>query len=111
MTNAQRVKQVRSRARIRKWEFRQRHLAHGAWHRLHLALAAAREAYAIDDATFDTLVADGFACDDRGSGLEPPKRIVWITAERAAALSATRLELHLDAPMLAARTLALVPFD
>lgn len=87
MTNAQRVKLVRSRARVRKWEFRQRHLAHGAWHRLHLALAAAQHAYAIDDATFDMLVAEGFARDDRGSGLEPPKRIVWITSERAAALT------------------------
>lgn len=112
MTNAQRVKQVRSRARIRKWEFRQRHLAHGAWHRLHLALAAAREAYVIDDASFDLLVAEGFDSDDRGMGLEPPKRIVWVTAERAATLtSAARLELRLDAAMLAARTLALVPFD
>jgi len=111
MTLAERVKQVRARARIRQWEYRQRNLAHGAWGRFRTALAHAREAYAIDDATADALLAEGFTDDDRGRGLEPPRTLVWITAERAARLAhAKPLVLRLDAELLAARCLALVPF-
>lgn len=112
MTNARRVQQVRARARIRRWEYRQRHLARGAWSRFRLALAMAREAYAIDAAAVPVLVAEGFATDDRGAGLQPPRAIVWVTAERAAALHGARpLALRLDATMLASTALALVPFD
>jgi len=88
MTLAERVKAVRARARVRRWEYRQRNLAHGAWDRFRAALAHAREAYAIDDATAAALLAEGFAADERGRGLEPPRTIVWITTERAA--SSTR---------------------
>jgi hypothetical protein len=111
MTIAERVKAVRARALVRRWEYRQRNLAHGAWDRFRSALAHARDAYAIDDATAAALLAEGFAADDRGLGLEPPRRLVWITDERAARLAGARsLELRLDAELLAARCLALVPF-
>ena len=111
MNRARRVKQIQTRARIRKWEFRQRHLAHGGWHRFRLALAMAREAYAIDQQTLEALIAEGFARDQRGQGLEPAREIVWISSERAAALDGSRsLAIKLDQPMLAARCLALVPF-
>jgi hypothetical protein len=106
------VKAVRARALIRRWEYRQRNLAHGAWGRFRAALAHAREAYAIDDATASALVAEGFSADDRGRGLEPPRTIVWITAERAARLVDVRpIALRFDAELLAARCLALMPFS
>jgi hypothetical protein len=112
MTIAERVKAVRARARVRRWEYRQRNLAHGAWDRFRAALAHARDAYAIDDATVAALLAEGFAADDRGRGLEPPRILVWITAERAATLAGARpIDLRLDAALLAARCLALVPFS
>lgn len=111
MTIAERVKAVRARALIRRWEYRQRNLAHGAWDRFRAALAHARDAYAIDEATAAALLAEGFAGDDRGRGLEPPRTIVWVTAERAERLvSARPLVLRLDAELLAAQYLALVPF-
>jgi hypothetical protein len=111
MTTADQVKAVRARARIRKWEYRQRNLAHGAWGRFRAALAHAREAYAIDDATAALLLAEGFVADERGQGLEPPRAIIWITADRAAGLTDARvLPLRLDATMLASRCLALVAF-
>jgi hypothetical protein len=111
MTIAARVKAIRARARVRRWEYRQRNLAHGAWDRFRAALAHAREAYVIDDATAATLTAEGYANDDRGRGLEPPRTLVWITADRAAHLQDARsIELRLDAELLAARCLALVPF-
>lgn len=111
MTIAERVKAVRARARVRRWEYRQRNLAHGAWARFRAALAHAREAYAIDDAIAAALIAEGFSTDDRGRGLEPPRTIVWITAERAGRLTGARpIALRLDAELLAVRCLALVPF-
>ena len=111
MTIALRVKAVRARARVRRWEYRQRNLAHGAWDRFRAALAHAQEAYAIDDATADALVAEGYETDDRGGGLEPARTLVWITADRAARLTSARsIALRLDAELLAARCLALVPF-
>jgi hypothetical protein len=112
MTLAERVKVVRARARIQRWEYRQRNLAHGAWGRFRAALAHAREAYAIDDAIASALVSEGFATDERGQGLEPPRTIVWITAARAARLVDVRpIALRLDAELLATRYLALVPFS
>lgn len=111
MTNARRVQQVRARARVRKWEYRQRNLARGAWHRLLLALAEARAAYIISADELAELVAAGHELDARGRGLEPPRELVWIPHERAAALRTARpLALRLDAELLAARHLALVPF-
>jgi hypothetical protein len=111
MTIAEQVRAVRARALIRRWEYRQRNLAHGAWDRFRAALAHARDAYAIDEATALTLLAEGFASDDRGRGLHPPRTIVWLTAERAAGLVDARpLVLRLDATLLATQFLALVAF-
>ncbi len=111
MTIAQLVKVVRARARVRRWEYRQRNLAHGSWSRFREALAHAQEAYGIDDSTAEVLVAEGFLPDDRGRGLEPPRTLVWISAERAALLAnARRIPLHLGAEFLAVRAFALVPF-
>jgi hypothetical protein len=111
MTIAARVKAVRARARVRRWEYRQRSLAHGAWDRFRAALAHAREAYVIDDATVAALVDEGYASDDRGRGLEPPRTLIWVTTERASQLRGARpIELRLGAQLLAARCLALVPF-
>jgi hypothetical protein len=73
-------------------------------------LALASEAYAITPSVADALIAEGFSVDSRGSGLEPPRQLVWITPERAAHLDATPIALHLDSRLLAAATLALVPF-
>jgi hypothetical protein len=111
MTIADQVKAIRARARVRRWEYRQRNLAHGAWNRFRTALAHAREAYALDEATAAALLAEGFDADERSRGLEPPRVLIWITAERASRLGDRRpVVLRLDAELLAARHLALVPF-
>ncbi|KAB2896150.1 MAG: hypothetical protein F9K40_15045 [Kofleriaceae bacterium] len=110
MSHARRVKEVRARARVQRWGFRQRALARGAWDRFRLALALARDAYAIDEQTHADLLAEGFRTDDAGAGLEPARRIVWITEARAATLATPKLAMHLDAAMLATTCLALVPF-
>lgn len=110
MNHSRRVKEVRARARVQRWGFRQRALARGAWDRFRLALALARDAYAIDEPTLAALVDEGFRTDGAGAGLEPARRIVWISDERAKTLAAPKLAMRLDAAMLAAACLALVPF-
>jgi hypothetical protein len=111
MTIADRVKMVKARALVRRWEYRQRNLAHRAWDRFRNALAHASEAYAIDEATAAALLAEGCQGDDRGRGLEPPRVLVWVSAERAAGLAGARpIELRMGPELLAARWLALVPF-
>jgi hypothetical protein len=71
----------------------------------------AAAAYAITADTAAELIAEGSVVDDRGARLEPPRSIVWITEERAGRLANARpLAMRLDAEMLAATTLALVPF-
>lgn len=110
MSNARRVREIRARVRIQRWRYRQRDLASGAWDRFRAALALAKAAYAIDEAQFAALVAEGLETDDRGLGLIPERRIVWLSADRAHALGAPRLEMHLNAAMLASTHLALVAF-
>jgi len=112
MTIATRVKAVRARAVVRRWQYRQRNLAQGAWDRFRSALAHARDAFAIDEATAAALIAEGCDVDDRGATLEPPRTMVWITVQRAATLVRARpLALRLDADLLGAQWLALVPFE
>jgi hypothetical protein len=112
MTHAQRIREIRARGRIRRWEYRQRNLAHGAWLRLRTALAHAERAFGISRECYAQLVASGCRIDDRGAGLEPARYIVWISPSQASALDgATELALHLNANMLAAQHLALVGFS
>jgi hypothetical protein len=111
MTNAQRIRELRARGRIRRWEYRQRNLAHGAWLRFRTALAYAERAFLVSPEFYEQLVANGGRTDERGAGLQPPRRIVWITPTQVASLEHAReLVLRLDADMLAAEHLALVPF-
>lgn len=112
MTHAQRIREIRARGRIRRWEYRQRNLAHGAWMRFRTALAQAERAFRISAELYAALAAADAKIDDRGAGLEPPRRIVWISRAQAAELpGALELVLRLDAEMLAAEELALVAFD
>jgi hypothetical protein len=111
VTHARRIQALRSRWRTVQWSYRQRNLAHGAWARFREALALAAEAYAIDADIVATLAGEGYPLDHRGEGLEPPRRLVWIPASRAATLARPRLMLRLDADLLASPCLALVAFE
>jgi len=109
MTHAQRIREIRARGRIRRWEYRQRNLAHGAWLRFRTALAQAERAFRISPELYAALAAGGAKIDDRGAGLEPPRHIVWISRAQAAGFAGTRERvLRLDGEMLAAEELTLV---
>lgn len=111
MTPSRRLKAIHARVRIQRWEFRQRNLAHGAWGRFRAALAHAERAFSIDEATAEALCKEGFVTDAGGRDLVPSRTLVWITNERAATLVGARaLALRLDADLLAASCVALVPF-
>jgi hypothetical protein len=111
MTIAQQIRAIHARGRVRRWEYRQRNLAHGAWLRFRTALAQAERAFLVSPEIYESLVENGGKLDERGAGLQPPRRIVWITSKQLFALDgAHELVLRLDADMLGAEHLALVPF-
>ena len=106
-----RARQIRSRAAIRAWEYRQRRHANGTWFRFRRVLADAAEAYQVPPAVMDELVATGVRCEPVGMELEPPRRIVFLSRERTQQLPGRqRVALQLGPALLAARDLVLVAF-
>ena len=79
--------------------------------RFRAALAHAREAYLIDHATAAVLLAEVVRERRSRSRIRTGLHLIWITADRATQLQGARpIELRLDAALLGARCLALVPF-
>lgn len=105
-----RAQAVRARATIRRWEYRQRNLAHGVWYRWRALLARAEEAWAVSEDAIASLVSRGAVLQEVGRELEPPKQIVFASREDVPS-DARPLALHLDADMLEAGQVVLVPFD
>jgi len=109
---ARQVKQVKARARVRAWEYRQRNHAHGAWLRYRRALAFADRAFAIDESLAGELLARDAVLDEGGQALVPVRTLVWITRDQAAGLRGARpLRLQLGPALLNEPWIALVPFD
>lgn len=108
----QRAERVRSRAAVRAWEYRQRNHAKGTWFRLRRLLADAARAYVVPEAEAHALEAEGFRPEPVGAALEPPKVMLVVPEARVASLPGKReIPVRLDAELLAARWLVLVPFD
>jgi hypothetical protein len=106
-----RAKAVRSRAAIRRWEYRQRHHANGVWFRLRRAMAEADYALEVDaDELAHLAVLPEVRSMAVGAELEPAKSILLITKAEAATVRGARLPLRLDARFLAARNIVLVQF-
>jgi hypothetical protein len=107
-----RLRQMRSRLLVRSWEYRQRRHARGVWFRLRRVLADAREAYVIPAEEAERLVAEGRSPEPVGAELAPPRRILFVPARRVARIASARpVAVRLNAELLAAGCLALVPFD
>jgi hypothetical protein len=107
-----RLRQMRSRLAVRSWEYRQRRHARGVWFRLRRVLADACEAYVIPPQEAEQLVAAGHTPQPVGDELAPPKRILFVPADRVARIASARpVAVRLSAELLAADCLALVPFD
>jgi len=107
-----RARKVRTRAAIRAWEYRQRHHAKGVWFRLRRLLALSASAWSIPEAEADRLLAEGYEPDPVGALLEPPKVLLVVPEDRLSKVADhTAVPLRLGSELLAARFLALVPFE
>jgi hypothetical protein len=106
-----RLREMRSRASVQRWEMRQLGHAGGVWFRLARLLASARSAWAITEADAAALVAEGRRPEAVGLELQPPCRIFVLDEERLGRLtSPLPLALRSSPELLACRALALVPF-
>lgn len=107
----ERARKVRARAAVRSWEYRQRHHAKGVWFRLRRLLAGTESAWRLPEEVARRLVAEGYPAAEVGELLEPPKLLVLVPEERLRAVAEREpIEIRLGPELLAARTLALVPF-
>jgi hypothetical protein len=107
-----RLRELQSRVLVRAFDYRQRRHARGVWFRLRRALAFAKEAYALPPDEAERLIAEGHRPEPVGRELEPPRVILFVPAERVERIAtASPLAVRLDAEMLAAKCLALVPFE
>jgi len=106
-----RLRELRSRVLVRAWDYRQRRLARGVWFRFRRVLAAANEVYALPPDEAQRLVAEGCTPEPVGLELEPPRLLLFVSAERVAQIPSARpLAVRLSADLLSAECLALVPF-
>jgi hypothetical protein len=106
-----RLRQLRSRALVRSWEYRQRQLARGAWFRLRRLLADASDAYVLSPEMAAELIAEGFQPASVGAEFQPRKVIIVIPRERVARIPGVRpVALRLAGDLLMADHIALVPF-
>ena len=107
-----RAEAMRARIRVRAWETRQLRGSKGSWYRLKRTLAHAREAYAVDEATLEELLAEGYRTEAVGDELEPKRRYVFVPAERATKVAPKRaMSVRLSAELLSAPDVLLVAFD
>jgi hypothetical protein len=107
-----RAREIRSRCRVRDWEYRQRALAKGVWTRLRRVLAAAESAYSISESEASALIAEGACPQPVGAQIAPAKRIFFVPRDRLDSLPSRRqIAVRLDAEFLAARAVALVRFE
>ena len=107
-----RIKEVRSRAAIRAWEYRQRRHAKGVWFRLRRVLTAAAAAYIVSEEDADRLLEEGFTAEPVGRELAPPKKLIFVTPERLEKIAKRRqIAVGLGSELLGARSIALVGFE
>jgi hypothetical protein len=104
-----RVRAVRAADAVRRFEYRQRNLAHGVWFRLRRLLSEAATAWRLSEEDARLLMAEGFAPEAAGLEIEPPITILALPEERLRSLaSRVPLPIRLSAELLTARHLALV---
>ncbi len=109
---AAKAREVRARAAVRSWEYRQRKYAKGTWFRVRRVLAQARACWLIPDEEVRLLREEGYQPEPAGLELAPPKMILLVPEERLATISGRRqIRIGLTPELLAAACIALVPFQ
>ena len=102
---------VRTRAAVRHWRYRQRHLTAGVWFRLRRVLSDARVAYVISEDDARRLVMKGYTPEACGLRMAPEKTILFVDEHSLANLETRQIPVGLGPEFLAARAIALIPFD
>lgn len=106
-----RARAVAARAGVRRWEYRQRHLAAGVWYRLRRVLAEAESAYVISDEDAERLLAEGYVPEPCGSEIVPGKTLLFVDPVRLEGLDSRRqIRVDLGLDFLTAQAVALVRF-
>ena len=107
-----RARAVHVRAAVRSWSYRQRNFAAGVWFRLRRVLADAKAVYVISEEQARELIAEGHVPLTCGDEVAPQKIILFVDELRISNVGARRqIPVNLGPDFLAARTVALVPFD
>jgi hypothetical protein len=106
-----RLRALRSRSTVRRWELRQLDRAGGVWYRVTRRLALSRRAWSIDDDDAALLLARGYQPDASGLALEPPRRLFVVPDTEIASLqSAQEMRVQASAELLGHPNVALEPF-
>ena len=104
----QRARRARANAAVRRWEYRQRHHARGAWFRLRRLLADAASAWRLSPEEAAGLVAEGIVPEPVGLELEPPMTILVVPPTRIETIASRQpVAVRLGADLLASRYLAI----
>jgi hypothetical protein len=107
-----RLRAIRARVAIQRYEARQTNHAAGVWFRIQRLLAFSSRAWVINDDDARSLMAAGRQPHPSGLELEPPRRFFVLREEEAVSLaSAHEIAVQSSAEMLVAPALALVLFD
>jgi hypothetical protein len=107
----ERLRGIRSRVAVRKWEVRQAAHAGGVWFHLDLLLAATRRALVITAEEATMLRAAGFEPHPVGAELEPPKALFVIAEERVPpSITGREVAMHDARQILLAPAMILIPF-
>jgi len=104
----ERLREMKARAAIRKWEARQAELAGGVWLRLQLLLAQSRRALLITADEANALREAGFEPHPVGMQLEPAKSL-FVIAEESVPPEIAGAEIDLR-DVLRAPAAILIPF-
>jgi hypothetical protein len=107
-----RLRGLRARVLVRRWEYRQSRTAKGVWFRLRRFLAFAAEAYAVPEEEAERLRMEGYAPDPVGLELEPPKYLACVPRERIERIEKRKaIGVSLGPEMLEARSIVVVGFE
>lgn len=107
----QRLRAMKARAAIRKWEARQIGHAGGVWFRFQLLLAGTTRLLAITDDDAAILAARGFEMHPVGAELEPSKSLFVIREDALpASIRGRDVSLQDGHQILLSRALVLIPF-
>jgi hypothetical protein len=107
----ERVREIRARAAIQRWEIRQRGHAAGSWFALQRLFALSRRAWVLSAQDAEALVAAGYEPHPAGLALEPQRKIFIVRPSEIPSLAGAReIALRSSVELLLAPVIALVPF-